>query len=591
MLHLGRLPHRSHSLDSAAPPDAFGPFRVLHQIGAGTLGPVFRAYDAERERLVAVKLFKLDLPPERVHQLVAALEELIAADLTHPALAVPLATGMTGVSAYLAQDYVAAESLDLAVREYGPAPPADALRVAAQLAGALDFGAVVNTHHVALHPRDILLSADETRLTGIGITRALERIGVAPPVRRPYAAPERMAGAAWDRRADVFGLAALVHELLWARRIAGSGSRAADGLTELAGAQLSALKDTFARALADDPRDRFDTALEFAEALKGAFPEVALSAPAPPKRRTAIAGQAEAPADLLEEPQLSLDVEPDAAREDLNLPELDLRAAEQERYRDVESAPSVAVPLLANTPAIATSPADDRSAERIAPSPSDRVEASSMLDAIPPPISVIEQSRSAVWPLMAALALGLAIGFAGGYGVGTREHLAAGAAATSAPESATAADPPVVPVSAPVSPTGRESTEVAVPEAPKPAPSPAPPPAAAPAVRAPRRAEPAPRPLPPRRPPPPARTAQRATATPPAGTAGRYVGSLSVESKPQGARVFLDGRLIGTTPLAVPSVPAGSHAVRIERDGYRRWSSSVRVVAAEQNRVTASLER
>jgi hypothetical protein len=38
-------------------------------------------------------------------------------------------------------------------------------------------------------------------------------------------------------------------------------------------------------------------------------------------------------------------------------------------------------------------------------------------------------------------------------------------------------------------------------------------------------------------------------------------------------------------------VRAGEHAVRLEHDGYRRWSGSVRVVAAEQNRVTASLER
>src|SRR5579885_1940713 len=149
MLDLQHISHsRSPSLHTeaagTAPPDAFGPFRVLHQIGAGTLGPVFRAYDAERERLVAVRLFKLDLPPERVHQLAAELEQLTTAELSHPAMAVPLAAGITGVTAYLAQDYVAAESLDLAVREYGPAPPADALRVAAQLAGALDFAAVVN---------------------------------------------------------------------------------------------------------------------------------------------------------------------------------------------------------------------------------------------------------------------------------------------------------------------------------------------------------------------------------------------------------------------------------------------------------------
>src|SRR5262252_102975 len=112
-----------------APPDAFGPFRVLHQIGAGALGPVFRAYDAEGERLVAVKLFRLDLPPVGVHQLVDAFERLIECELSHPSLVVPIATGIVGASAYLAVEYVSAESLDLAVREYGPAPPLDAVRL------------------------------------------------------------------------------------------------------------------------------------------------------------------------------------------------------------------------------------------------------------------------------------------------------------------------------------------------------------------------------------------------------------------------------------------------------------------------------
>jgi len=74
-------------------------------------------------------------------------------------------------------------------------------------------------------------------------------------------------------------------------------------------------------------------------------------------------------------------------------------------------------------------------------------------------------------------------------------------------------------------------------------------------------------------------------------TMGRYSGDLVIESKPPGAKVYLDNKLAGTTPLSLPMVPAGSHAVRLERDGYRRWSASVRVVAAERNRVTASLER
>src|SRR4029077_19849736 len=145
-------------------------------------------------------------------------------------------------------------------------------RVAAQLAGAIDFAAVSNISHGALHPRDVLLSSDDTRLPGIGVASALEQVGVTAPVRRPYSPPERMAGAAWDRRADVFGLAALIHELLWGRRVSGIGAHAAEGLTEISGGDLAGLRAAFTRALAENPSNRFDTALEFAQALKDAFP-------------------------------------------------------------------------------------------------------------------------------------------------------------------------------------------------------------------------------------------------------------------------------------------------------------------------------
>src|SRR5438105_9387161 len=126
---MSHLPSRSPPLNTeatgSAPPDAFGPFRVLHQIGAGALGPVFHAYEPDRDRHVAIKLFRLDLAPERVHQLVAGFERLAAAGLTHPGIAAPIAAGIDGNSAYLAQDFIAADSLDVLIRDHGPAPPVD----------------------------------------------------------------------------------------------------------------------------------------------------------------------------------------------------------------------------------------------------------------------------------------------------------------------------------------------------------------------------------------------------------------------------------------------------------------------------------
>jgi serine/threonine protein kinase len=231
---------------------------------------VFRAFDPDRDRLVAVKHFRLDLPPELVHQLVGDFERLIDAALKHPAVVAPVAAGIEGVTAYLAQDYVSAESLDITLRR-GPASVADSLRAATELAGALDAAAAVHIEHGVLHPRDVLLSADEVRLTGLGIARAVERVGVPTQVRRPYTAPERTIGSDWDRRVDAFALAVMIHEMLWGRRVSSAGDEAAGALTEIEGADLSRLRKVFRRALAKDPARRFDTALEFAGALNEAF--------------------------------------------------------------------------------------------------------------------------------------------------------------------------------------------------------------------------------------------------------------------------------------------------------------------------------
>jgi serine/threonine-protein kinase len=670
---------------------------------------VFRAFDPETDRLAAIKWFALDLAPERVHQVVAELERLIAASLTHPAIAAPLATGIRDNRPYLAMEYVAADSLDVALRQYGAAPPPDALRVAAQLAGALDFAAVVNVAHGALHPRDVLLSPEETRLTGIGIAHAFERINVAAPVRRPYTPPEGIAGADWDRRADVFSLAALMHELLWGRRLSAIGAQAAASLTQIPGADLVALRTLFARALAERAADRFDTALEFAQALTLAFPDVATAAlpEAAGKDRTApraaIAAK-EAARLPLDEP--SSDAQPAAIQKASRTPPAaELPVVVESRHEETPAI--VPPPPPSETRAVGAEPSDlelrDAEADRYqhvdsAPAFADLPRSRPEMDVpvVPPsilngghtdvPVSALDRSRSAIWPLALALIVGVALGFAGGYGVGSRDRSAApsGAAAAPAtstvPESTTAGQP-----AAAAGAPGHDASDPAPDHAPKPSSTEAnagssaavaPPPTSEPPPVSSRRetqrgtsgsararepaAVPAPRDegassgrLLVRSTPAGAHVfvdgrdegltpvavrelargdhrirvvrdgydteerhvritasrpaqemtvslargemAQAPVATAPVpstpGTTGRFVGALNVDSRPPGAKVFVDGKLAGTTPLQLAGLDAGEHVVRIERDGYRRWSSSVRVVASEQNRVTASLEK
>jgi hypothetical protein len=55
--------------------------------------------------------------------------------------------------------------------------------------------------------------------------------------------------------------------------------------------------------------------------------------------------------------------------------------------------------------------------------------------------------------------------------------------------------------------------------------------------------------------------------------------------------VWVDGSPAGVTPVVVPSVAAGTHAVRIELAGYQPWSATVSVTAGQRARVAASLEQ
>jgi hypothetical protein len=79
-------------------------------------------------------------------------------------------------------------------------------------------------------------------------------------------------------------------------------------------------------------------------------------------------------------------------------------------------------------------------------------------------------------------------------------------------------------------------------------------------------------------------------ASPPASAAaGR--GSLQILSRPPGAQVTLDGRVIGRTPLVIPDVRTGRHDVRLELAGFRPWATSVSVDGVARTRVAASLEQ
>lgn len=599
------------------------------------LGPVFRAFDSDRDRLVAIKLFRLDLPPDRMHQLVARIEQLIAADLDRPGVVAPVATGTDGIVVYAAQDFISADSLDVVMRDEARRSVAGALDVVDQLAGALDAVAAAGVEHGALHPRDVLLAQDRAWLTGCGIARAIEAVGVTPPVRRPYTAPERIAGDRWDRRADIFSLAAIAHEMLWGRRVAGGGVEAAERLTALPGADLAALQLVFAKALAEAASDRFGTAREFstalAAALRGAFASPERAADVPRDRAiepaaTPLEHAVAADAPAVADGDLPLgDTVPAAMAS--TIPEWRFSTGDQELASGDEQSTARASRQVADTPiaghfpreGAASAPSDfelhptgdtdehrdPAMAAAIAPAPMQSREtladpkasleqppargAAPRFGAYPPDADVPSSFSAASRSGIAAVIAALAVGFGAGYLVGGHQS----STPASSPVNA------VAPTAASATSGVREGEQPARTDASRPS---------APAVAAPRTADAAPRTADaaPNRDTQPAlprgtiaaggsnAAGARRTAAPNAVSpvqSAPVTGGLEVASRPAGARVFLDGKFVGRTPVALTTVSAGEHAIRLRRAGYRQWSSLVRVASGSRQRVTASMER
>ena len=171
----------------------------------------------------------------------------------------------------MAYEYVAGESLDVVLRR--EARPAAALEWLALLAGAVDAAHARGLEHGALHLRDVLVSAAGVCATGFGIARALEHVQLGSPVRRPYTAPELMAGRRWGPPADRFAVAALAYELLTGARPSGNSDGVVADLPDLCpdAADPAGLQQAFRNALADEPSIRSASATAFVTAVARAI--------------------------------------------------------------------------------------------------------------------------------------------------------------------------------------------------------------------------------------------------------------------------------------------------------------------------------
>src|SRR4051812_14034774 len=273
-----------------------GPYEITGAIGAGGMGEVYRAKDTRLDRVVAVKVL-----PESVQndpELKARFEREARAlsAFQHPHICTLYDVGEQDGVGYLVMEYIEGETLSARL-ERGPLPTEQLLRIAIDVADALDKAHRAGVVHRDLKPGNIMLTktggrSSDAKLLDFGLAKERQNTMSAnamtamvsslatqsqPLTARgsivgtfQYMAPEQIEGAEADVRSDIFSFGAILYEMATAKRAFDGKTQASviasilasepKPITALDPTAPSALDHVIRTCLAKDPDERFQSA-------------------------------------------------------------------------------------------------------------------------------------------------------------------------------------------------------------------------------------------------------------------------------------------------------------------------------------------
>lgn len=290
--------------------ELFGPYRLEALLGRGGMGEVFRAFDTERERVVALKRLPARLTNDHEFRARFEREAQLAAGLRNPHVIPIHRFGDLDGRLFIDMRFVDGVDVADVIKAVGPVSPDRAVAIIGQAAGALDTAHAGGLVHRGVKPSNLLIDRNVDESLGDHVYVVDFAVTFADAATRThslgqteeflggfeYMAPEQFGGVI-DKRVDIYALACVLFELVTGQKPIHAGG---SGLPEWARAHLhvaptvpsqirpelgTVLDDVIDRALAKKSEDRYESAGELVVAAKRA-----LAATGEPSTEAAVIG-------------------------------------------------------------------------------------------------------------------------------------------------------------------------------------------------------------------------------------------------------------------------------------------------------------
>jgi serine/threonine protein kinase/tetratricopeptide (TPR) repeat protein len=202
-----------------------GQYELRERLGRGGMADVYKAFQPGMERFVAIKVMLGHLASDAEFVERFRREARAVGALRHPNIVSVFDFGIERDVYYMVMEFIRGENLKAYIsRNPKGLPLDDALRIASQLADALDYAHKAGMIHRDVKPANIMFTDDthqQAILTDFGIAHILSQPGLTASgamVGTPaYLSPEIASGRNADERADIYGLGIILYEMLTGR--------------------------------------------------------------------------------------------------------------------------------------------------------------------------------------------------------------------------------------------------------------------------------------------------------------------------------------------------------------------------------------